>query len=415
MSEWYGEDVPVPTPVQQDSLPTTRFFQEPIKVRALSFDDASKCLNTLGKDESGIRYAYLMLTATEKKLTDVSVIPNFKHLLYLDLSGNFLNLSSLQVLCELPYLLYLKAERNIIESAALNPMPYLQVLVLNKNQIMETNDVIQPMLETLEIGDNSIYTPQFLKDQMIGLKQLSLHGNYLIDTSGSYPRNLERLYLNRNRIIKITSDTCNAKKLQVLNLRDNYIKKLNGFNSNLENLTYLNLRNNKIEKIRQFRKLDCLPMLETLIVLDNPIYKELPKEPIAEDEEDQEEEDEDIALVDSEERRIRLALLVLLPYLKRINKANVTDEERYEARERGRQISKEIFEEESSEEEVEVTLTTTDFTTEYLTESSVEMKGTPTESTNKLDNALSSEENYVHTGRSERKVDINLIPEVGEQ
>lgn len=412
MSEWYGEDVFERTPLRQDShLPSiARVSSEPLKPRKLTFEEASRCLNTLGKDESGVRYAYLMLTATEKKLSDVTVILSFKHLLYLDLSGNLLNLASLQVLCDLPFLLYLKAERNVVESASLQPMPYLQVLILNKNQISETSDISQQMLETLEMGDNSLYTPQFQKAQLEYLKNLSLHGNFLIDTSGSYPFNLETLYLNRNKVMKITPDVCDLKYLQVLHLRENLIKKLNGFTTGLENLTYLNLRSNKIEKLREFRKLQCLPKLETLIVLENPIYKTISKEDM---EEEEEEYHDDISEDDNEEKRIRLALLVLLPKLKRINKIKVTEQEKEEAMARGRQIIKEIFEEESSEDEVEITLTTTDFTTEYTTETSVEMKGTPLESNFKLENFISDEEGEAHSGRRlEKRVDINLIPEV---
>lgn len=37
-----------------------------IEEKSLSFEEASRCLNTLGKDESGIRYAYLMLSATDR-------------------------------------------------------------------------------------------------------------------------------------------------------------------------------------------------------------------------------------------------------------------------------------------------------------------------------------------------------------
>ncbi|GJQ73355.1 hypothetical protein Trydic_g14713, partial [Trypoxylus dichotomus] len=94
--------------------------------RILTFEEASKCLNTLGKDESAVRYAYLMISPIDRKLTDISMILNFKHLLFIDVSGNILTLDRLQVLSEMPYVLYIRAQRNMIESAGLNPMPYLQ-------------------------------------------------------------------------------------------------------------------------------------------------------------------------------------------------------------------------------------------------------------------------------------------------
>lgn len=417
MAEWYGEDGPVSPTIKPDTTPraTTIFFQESIKPRILSFNEASRCLNTLGKDESGVRYAYLMLTAVEKKLTDISVITKFKHLLYLDLSGNCLNLDGIQPVCELPYLLYLKAERNVIESAALKSIPFLQVLILNQNQIAETNDIVQKMLETLELGENSLYTAQFQEDQMDELKSLSLHGNYLLDTSGTYPRNVENLCLNRNRIMKITPHICKLKHLKVLNLRDNFIRKLNGFTSELENLTYLNLRGNKIRKTRQFRKLQCLPKLDTLIVLENQLYRK-EKENLVEEETAEEEENEEVDELserddDDEEKRIRLTLLVLLPNLKRINKVEVSDEERQESKEKAKQLTTEIFAEDSSEDEADVTMTTTDLTTEYLTEASLEMKGTPFDSTIKLDNfGMPLEEEGESIRKTSRNVDINLVP-----
>lgn len=44
-----------------------------IEEKILSFDEASRCLSTLGKDESGSRYAYLMMTATDRYIWQVSV------------------------------------------------------------------------------------------------------------------------------------------------------------------------------------------------------------------------------------------------------------------------------------------------------------------------------------------------------
>lgn len=37
-----------------------------LQERVLTFEEASRCLSNLGKDESGIRYAYLMLSAVDR-------------------------------------------------------------------------------------------------------------------------------------------------------------------------------------------------------------------------------------------------------------------------------------------------------------------------------------------------------------
>lgn len=59
--------------------------------------------------------------------------------------------------------------------------------------------------------------------------------------------------------------------LKVLHLRDNDLRKLDGFSGDLKELWYLNLRKNNVNKFRQFRKLRCLPKLDTIIITDNPV------------------------------------------------------------------------------------------------------------------------------------------------
>lgn len=94
---------------------------------ALTFSEAGECLHTLGKCDSGLGYAYLGLNASDKKLTDIKVILMFKYVLYVDVSGNRLTTEALGVLTSMTYLLMIKADKNLVESAELDPMPYLQV------------------------------------------------------------------------------------------------------------------------------------------------------------------------------------------------------------------------------------------------------------------------------------------------
>lgn len=95
--------------------------------RALTKTEAGECLHTLGKCDSGLGYAYLGLNASNKGLTDIKIIPTFKYVLYVDVSGNRLTTDALQVLSTMKYLLMLQADRNQVTSAELDPMPYLQV------------------------------------------------------------------------------------------------------------------------------------------------------------------------------------------------------------------------------------------------------------------------------------------------
>ncbi|GJQ82128.1 hypothetical protein Trydic_g11891 [Trypoxylus dichotomus] len=190
-----------------------------------------------------------------------------------------------------------------------------------------------------------------------------MRGNQMFDVSGTFPLGVENLYLAENKISRINEhDLGKLTNLKILHLRDNQIRKLNGFASTLVNLKYLNLRQNRINKVRQFRKLQSLPSLETLIVLQNPMSGgDVKEEPAAEDEEDD---------IDEEERfdeMIRVPILVLLPHLKRINKHPVLLEEREEAEETREEKYEEIMNEESSEDEQDAP-TTTEFTTDYTTE-----------------------------------------------
>lgn len=406
--EQHGQKGQLPTQEPQSDYVSS---SDRLLVKKLSFIEASRCLNTLGKDESGVKIAYLKLSALDMQLTDISCIVNFKHLHFVDVSNNFLRLEALQVLTELPYLLYIKVEGNIVESAGLKPMPFLQVLLLNRNRIKETIDISQPLLNCLEIGENRISSINFDSSLVNNLKELSLHGNNLTELSGQYPQSLESLYLNRNKISKISFTAPILRNLKRLNLRENNIRKLDGFTEALVNLSYLNLRNNKINKVRQFRKLKSLPNLRSLIIMGNPVC--FAKGSMDEEEEEDEEikEDEDSSEEDMLPKdTLRLSVLAILPNLRRIDKEYVSDEEIKESEEKRGAILERVFDEESSEEGTEA-VTTTDLTTDYYTsETDVELsskQGSHTD--NKHENeVIISNTNLSDTVRSFREPPIEL-------
>lgn len=97
-----------------------------------------------------------------------------------------------------------------------------------------------------------------------------------------------------NQIARIEPHTLDPLvNLKTLHVRDNLIRKLDGFPENLNNLHYLNVRKNKINKLRQLRKLQVLPGLRTLVVLDNPICPEEVKSGEGGDEEEDEDMEEE--------------------------------------------------------------------------------------------------------------------------
>lgn len=361
--------------ISDDQVEEVQFLNEKRKVKPedepdefiqdkiLTFDEASKCLHTLGKDESCMRYAYLQFTACDQKLTDIRTLLNFRHVIYVDVSGNYLQTSALQVIAGMPFLMQLFAQRNFLDSCALKPMCYLQNLSLARNRICDTIGVIQPELRYLNLNYNQIYEIIFPSDDVPMLEELEMRGNNLFEVSGKFPESLEKLYLAENNLTRFVSgDLAKLPNLKVLHVRSNNIQKLDGFTSNLTSLKYLNLRNNKITKIRQFRKLQCLPALETIIFLENPVAGNMDSKPNQgeKDEKDEDDDDEELGEDQEEIDPNRVSILALLPNLRRINKVLVTFIEREQACLNKEKTIAEVMDIESSDDEGEPPSTFTD-------------------------------------------------------
>ncbi|KAK1125751.1 hypothetical protein K0M31_005299 [Melipona bicolor] len=138
----------------------------------------------------------------------------------------------------------------------------------------------------------------------------------LTTTNGIFFPGLIRLYLAENQIEKVEGLEI-LVNLKVLHLRSNKISSLEGFDSRCAKLGYLNLRNNEITKISELEKLNCLPALETLIILENPMTADREVE---------------------EESAYRHVVLAMLPNLTRIDKDPVLYKERKQAKEFRRQM-----------------------------------------------------------------------------
>lgn len=106
----------------------------------------------------------------------------FIHLRYIDLSGNKLkDISSLSVLT---HLLTLKADNNLLVSAKLEEMPFLQIASFNKNKIKSLEGVNHPMLEHLSLNGKTLRSKggnsEFVKEKFIDIfKGRMLHYNFI--------------------------------------------------------------------------------------------------------------------------------------------------------------------------------------------------------------------------------------------
>ncbi|KAI1242175.1 hypothetical protein IHE44_0005692 [Lamprotornis superbus] len=282
-------------------------------------------LSLLSTTGNGLSYAYVKFEAKDKGLTDISLLERFIHLRYVDLSKN--KLKDLAPLSSLTQLLWLKVDRNLLTSASMQELPYLQVISFDCNRIMDLEGITHPLLASLSLKENKIQTVLGLShDQLFSLQVLELRGNEIKTTAGLGVSKLKKLYLAKNTIYSLEGLE-EFEKLETLHLRDNKLEALGGFSDSMKCLQYLNLRSNGIKSFWEVEKLQVLPMLQALVLMDNPC---------------------------AEEPNYRLEVLSRLPQLQRLDKESVEEEERKEV-ENIRQTRKE--KEKEMEESLEDTVT----------------------------------------------------------
>ncbi|NXJ98877.1 LRC23 protein, partial [Corythaixoides concolor] len=237
-----------------------------------------------------------------RDLTDISLLECFIHLRYVDLSEN--KLQDLSPLSSLTHLVSLKVDRNLLPSACMQELPYLQIISFAHNRIKDMEGITHPLLANLSLKGNKIQTALGMSHgRLFSLQILELRGNKLESTAGlSLPR-LKNLYLAQNDIRSLEGLE-GLQQLTTLHLRDNQLEILDGFSSSMKCLRYLNLRNNGISSLQEVAKLQVLPVLQALVLLDNPC---------------------------TDEPNYRLEVLVLLPHLQRLDKELFEREEWAEA------------------------------------------------------------------------------------
>lgn len=258
----------------------------------------------LCKTGNGLSHAYVRLDAAQKELTDISIIKNYIHLRYIDISNN--NLKDISALNNLTHLLTLKADFNKLTQIKLEPLPYLQHASFTNNRIRSTEGISHPKLEHLNLNKNEIAEVNGLESEKLpSLLTLELRENKLQTTKGIKVASLKSLFLAANQITTL-EDLGELKNLAALHLRDNKLDKLDGFMEKMNSLQYINIRGNLISDYAEVKKLQCLPKLRAIVLLDTPL---------------------------TENGDYRLEVLISVRRLERLDKDEYLQEERTEAEE----------------------------------------------------------------------------------
>lgn len=294
--------------------------EEKIPPNPLTEEVIAESLSLLCKTGDGLSHAYVRLDIHEREITDIEILSSFIHLRYVDVTKN--SLKDISSLSALTHMLTLKADENLLTTAALEEMPFLQVASFSHNKINTTEGINHPMLEQLNLNNNVIKEITGLDATKLSrLHTLELRGNKLESSDGIYLPNLKNLFLAAN-IIKRIEGMGRLTGLTTLHLRDNQLENLEGFSDDQKGLQYINMRGNLVTTVKESAKLKVLPILRAMVLSENPC---------------------------ADEDDYRLETLIGIRTLERLDKDEYTEEERTEAEEIAEQ--RRVEEEEKANDE----------------------------------------------------------------
>lgn len=256
-------------------------------------------------DNSG--YAYTNLNLQEKELKELhDILTNYPHLKHINISQN--EVQNIESIAAVPYLLTINASTNLINSIDVfidpNVLSFLQFVNLSTNKITKFPAIQLPRLRKLNLNDNKIDTCEEFQGHPT-LEVLELRKNKLKSCLGLRDMpSLRELYLAENKI-KGLAGLEKLPSLKTLHLRQNLIKVLVKPLPDLPAIFHLNLRENRIADVKQIKKFKYFTSLKSATIIGNPVTEELGD--------------------------VKKELIILLPQLTRINKDEVTLEDREEA------------------------------------------------------------------------------------
>uniref|UniRef100_A0A8C6Z9N1 Leucine rich repeat containing 23 n=1 Tax=Nothoprocta perdicaria TaxID=30464 RepID=A0A8C6Z9N1_NOTPE len=161
----------------------------------LTEENMKEGLSLLCKTGNGLMFCPPPLS--HRHLTDISLLQRYIHLRYVNLSEN--KLRDLSPLSSLTHLLWLKVDGNLLTSACMQELPYLQIISFAHNRIKDMEGITHPRLANLSLKGNKIKAALGLSQgQLFSLHILELRGNKLESTAGLNLPKLKTLYLVRD-------------------------------------------------------------------------------------------------------------------------------------------------------------------------------------------------------------------------
>ena len=123
------------------------------------------------------RYYYLRcssvwniaLCQSHRELTDITLVADYIHLRFLDISGN--HLKDVSPLSALAALLWLSADNNALSAVDVDELPHLQTASFRDNRLVSLAGISHPTLDTLSLAGQS---PQIYLNYFIGMYNVLL-------------------------------------------------------------------------------------------------------------------------------------------------------------------------------------------------------------------------------------------------
>lgn len=252
----------------------------------------SQGLSRIGKTVDDTGYAFTALDVSEKGVTSLDAIKPFIHLQYAKMDKN--EISDVSPLADIMYLLALDLNENAIEEPPKFSNPHLQIANMASNQLTTLEGIEGTALTKIDVSSNKLVT-------LLGLGGLSA---------------LKTAVVASNEITEIGTVGATVEALENLDLSKNQLESLAGV-ENFPVLKSINLSGNQISEMSEVGLLQPLEGLQELDLTENPV---------------------------SETEDYRLAILALLPKLKKLDGVEVTLLERRDARQRKERLEKEAAE-----------------------------------------------------------------------